>query len=277
MALERNVPGRWLREVSEWRKIALNTWSKPDNPTVFGTLEIEVGPLLGHLARVTDESGVKCTMTHAVTRAIAVTLRRHPDANVYVRGSRLWQRDEVDVFLQVAMPTGDPAGRADLSGTVIRRADTKSIAAIATELRDKAARVRERRDGEMATTRGLLSRLPSPVVRAAMEVLGALQYDLNLAVPGSPRDPFGSAMVTSVGMLGISTAFAPLVTFSRCPIILLVGRVEERPVVRDGAVVVRTMCTLTVTFDHRIFDGYQGGHMARTLCELLERPDLLDP
>jgi pyruvate dehydrogenase E2 component (dihydrolipoamide acetyltransferase) len=205
-----------------------------------------------------------------------MALRQYPDCNVVVRGRRIWLRDEVDVFLQVAMPVPGDTGKADLSGTVIRRADTKRIEDIASELRNLAEAVRAKKDGKMAETRGLLQSLPGPLVRAALAVIGHLQYDLNLSLPNTPRDPFGGAMVTSVGMFGISRAYAPLVTFSRCPIITLIGQMEDRPVVHDGEVVIRKMCTLTGTFDHRVLDGYLAGKIGGSLKSLLETPELLD-
>jgi pyruvate dehydrogenase E2 component (dihydrolipoamide acetyltransferase) len=42
---------------------------------------------------------------------------------------------------------------------------------------------------------------------------------------------------------------------------LAVGAVEERAVVRDGAVVVRPMCTLTLSVDHRALDGVDGAKL----------------
>lgn len=274
--MKRNIKGWWLRDISTWRKISLNTWSEPDNPSVLGLLDVDVSELERFLEKRSEESGVKCTMTHAVTRAVAMTLRRYPDVNVLVRGHRIWQREDVDIFLQVAMPIDDDAGKADLSGAVIRRADTKRVEEIAIELRERAKAVRERRDGKMAETRGLLQKLPNFATRWSLSALGFMQYALNVRVPNTPRDPFGSAMVTSVGMFGISHAFAPIVTFSRCPIVVLTGVVEERAVVRDGEIVIRPMCNLATTFDHRIFDGFQAGQMAKAVRSCLQQPELLD-
>lgn len=70
--------------------------------------------------------------------------------------------------------------------------------------------------------------------------------------------------------------FAPIVTFSRCPMVVPTGQIEDRAVVRDGEVVARPMCNLTTCFDHRIFDGYQGGCLARMVMRCLEQPELLD-
>jgi len=271
-----NVKGRWLKKFSTWRKISLNTWSTPDNATIYGLLDVDIGPLQDYLKKRTEESGVKCTITHAVARGLGILLKKYPDCNVLVRGRKIWLREEVDIFHQVAMPIDTKKGAADLSGAVIRRVDTKQIPQIAKELRERAEAVRAKKDGEMAKTRSMLKSLPNLFLRVALKIIGWLQYAFNLKVPTTPRDPFGGAMVTSVGMFDIKLAYAPLVTFTRVPIILLVGTAEDRPVVRDGEIVIRKMCSITATLDHRVLDGYLAGLLSREMKKLMENPELLD-
>ncbi len=275
-----NVKGRWQKKPTTWRKISLNTWSQPDNATIYGLLDVDMGALQDYLKKRSTESGVKCTITHAVSRGLAMVLRRYPECNVLVRRRKIWLRDEVDIFFQVAMPATDEEGKkkakADLSGAVLRRVDTKSVKEIAEELRERADEVRKKKDGQMAKTRSTMMRLPNFLLRWVLRFIGWFTYRLNFRLPGTPRDPFGSAMVTTVGMLGIKLAYPPLVTFSRVPIILLVGQVEDRPVARDGQVVIRPMCSITATLDHRIIDGFQAGRLAGEMKRLLENPELLD-
>ncbi|MBM4397774.1 MAG: 2-oxo acid dehydrogenase subunit E2, partial [Deltaproteobacteria bacterium] len=64
--------------------------------------------------------------------------------------------------------------------------------------------------------------------------------------------------------------------FSRAPIVIVVGQVEDRPAVREGRVVARPMCTLTASIDHRVLDGYQAGKLAASIKTLLESPEMLD-
>ena len=271
-----NIPGRYLKQMPVWRKIAMHTWSTPDNPTVHGLLDIDVGNLQEYLKRRSEETGVKCTITHAVARGLALLLRRYPECNALVRRRKIWLRDDVDIFLQVAMPIDDKAGKADLSGATIRHADEKPVHQIARELRDQAAAVREKRDGQMAKTRGMIGWLPGFLLRWMLKIISWLSYTLNLRVPTTPRDAFGSAMVTSVASFGVKLAYVPIVTFSRCPLIVVVNQVEDRAVVRDGEIVIRPMISLTATMDHRVLDGFQAGRLARLMTEVLENPELLD-
>ena len=57
--------------------------------------------------------------------------------------------------------------------------------------------------------------------------------------------------------------------------IVAFGRIEERAVVRDGALVARAIMPMSVTFDHRVIDGEQGLMFALTLRELIEEPKQL--
>jgi pyruvate dehydrogenase E2 component (dihydrolipoamide acetyltransferase) len=55
--------------------------------------------------------------------------------------------------------------------------------------------------------------------------------------------------------------------------ILGVGRIEDRPVVREGRIVARPILPLTLTFDHRVVDGETALAFVRTLRAVLEAPD----
>lgn len=269
-----NVPGQWLRKYSIWRKLSLNTWSEPDNATIYGRIDVEVERLLDWLDQRTRESGTKVTLTHAVSRSLAMLMRHHPDCNVLVRGRRIWLRRDVDIFHQVAIPRDD--GQADLSGVTLREVDTLRVEEIADGLRARARKVRAGKDGEMARTRATMFSLPDFLLGPVLNVVGFLNYRLNMNLPTVPRDTFGGAMVTAVGMFGIKMAYAPIVTFSKAPIVVLIGEVEDRAVVREGEMCIRKMCTITATLDHRVLDGFLGGILARGMVELLENPERLD-
>jgi pyruvate dehydrogenase E2 component (dihydrolipoamide acetyltransferase) len=63
----------------------------------------------------------------------------------------------------------------------------------------------------------------------------------------------GTATVTNLGAYGID-AFTPVLNPPQA-LVLGVGRIQQRPVVEDGALVVGTTSVLSLTFDHRVTDG----------------------
>lgn len=59
--------------------------------------------------------------------------------------------------------------------------------------------------------------------------------------------------------------------------ILGIGRVQDKPVVRDGQIVVRKLMGVSLSFDHRVVDGEGAGRFLRQVIERLEAPDDLRP
>ncbi len=57
--------------------------------------------------------------------------------------------------------------------------------------------------------------------------------------------------------------------------ILGTGKTQQRPVVRDGEIVVREMMYLALSFDHRVVDGADAARFINALIRYLESPELL--
>jgi pyruvate dehydrogenase E2 component (dihydrolipoamide acetyltransferase) len=256
--------------------MAAVAWSAPDDPTIYGTIDLDMTRALEFLAKESARAGEHLTVTHLITKALADTLSAHPECNCVIRRGRIFERDDIDVSVLVAVPPEDAEHEqeADLSGAIVRQADRKSIADIAREIRESAKKVRRHQDPLLERTKKLFDLLPPAVMGPMLRLVARLQYDFNLdlSAVGIPNDPFGSAIVTSVGVLGISEAFPPLLTFTRAPALLAVGAVEDRPGVRDGQVVVVPTMRITATFDHRVIDGFQGGKLAKTFKGIMLDP-----
>lgn len=255
-------------QLSSWRKMALHAWRSPGDPSVYGTLEIDAGEAREVVAELRKKSGRRITITHLVGRALALAIRERPEVNAIIRFGELYRRDTIDVFFQVAFEGGE-----DLNGAKIARADEKTVVEIASELEDAARAVRERKSEAVQTARRF-KKIPSALTGVLMRATTFATYDLGLDLSrlGVPYDGFGSAMITNVGSFGLSTGLAPLLPFARCPILLLLGEIVDRPVVRDGSVVPRPILPIGVTFDHRLLDGFQASKLAARFKDILEHP-----
>lgn len=259
------------QRLSSWRRMALHAWRGPSDPSVYGTLEVDIGDARDLVAEL-RESGVRVTITHLVGRALALAIAERPEVNAIIRLGSIYRRETIDVFFQVAFEGGE-----DLNGAKVARANEKSVVDIARELDEAARAVRERRTDAVRTAKRF-KLVPPALTGLALRATSFATYDLGVDLSrfGVPYDGFGSAMVTNVGSFGLAIGHAPLVPFSRCPIVVLVGEMRERAVVRDGVVVPRPILSLGVTFDHRLLDGYQASKMAARFTTLLEQPrDLL--
>src|SRR5262245_20585764 len=203
------------KKISTWRKVAMAVWNRPNDPTVYGTLTVDAGPALAYLAKIRDRHGVKATMTHLVGRALAITLRETPDINGRIVGRTLMMRKTVDIFYQVSTEGG-----RDLGGAKIDRADEKDVHETAAELAAKAEQIRSRRDPQFESSRSAIDRVPALFRGPMLRFLSHLTSDRGWNIPALklPADPFGSAMVTSVGMFGIDIGYSPIFPLSGTPL-----------------------------------------------------------
>jgi pyruvate dehydrogenase E2 component (dihydrolipoamide acetyltransferase) len=119
---------------------------------------------------------------------------------------------------------------------VIKDTDRKSIMQISTEIEEMAGRARE---GKLDVS----------------ELRG------------------GTFTITNVGPLG-GTALIPTINYPEVAI-LGMGKAQEKPVVREGEIVIRTILPLTLSFDHRIADGADAARFVSELARHLSDPNLL--
>jgi pyruvate dehydrogenase E2 component (dihydrolipoamide acetyltransferase) len=260
-----------IEDASSFRKMAAAMWSKPRDPSIYGSMDVDATRSLAFLAAHQQATGVRLTVTHLVARAVALALRDQPEINGKVRfWGRLEKRDTIDVFVTVATDR-------DLSGARIERADDKSLVELAREIAERAGKIRADTDASYRHSRRALKQLPWWLTRPATWLSDVLvnELHLDLAAQGMPRDPFGSAIVTSVGMFGIDAAFAPFVPLARCPMLILVPEVRPRPWAVGDRALVRPVLRLCATFDHRLIDGAAAGRFAARLTKLFDDPELL--
>lgn len=273
--ITKNIQGLRPVPVSPWRKISLGTWRITGDSSVYGMTEINVEPALQYLEKLSKEKNIKMTLTHYVARAIALTFRDHPQINSIVRWGKLYRRDNVDIFLHVAMDTKGE----DLSGIVIRNLDQKTLLEVADELNQKVTKLKKEGDPSFNKIKNTIKYVPPFVLRHALDLVGFVLYTLNLWSPALnvARDPFGSAMVTNIGSLGADFAFTPIPYYSRVPFILSIGAVKESPWVDPETknIIVQRLVKLGVTFDHRIIDGVHAANMSKSFKKYMENPALL--
>ena len=97
-----------------------------------------------------------------------------------------------------------------------------------------------------------------------------------IAALGLSAHSFGSFVVSDIGSHGLATGMTALMPAAKVPAVIVLGKIEEKPVVRKGENVIQTILPLTGTFDHRIVDGAQIGKLARALKRGFRKADWLD-
>lgn len=254
------------------RKLAIASWGEPRENSIFGKMTVDATALLARQAQLREQTGERITVTHLVGKAIALALRESPYLNGRIVFSRHQSRDSIDVGFLVNVGEGE-----DLVKAKIERADAKTVVEIARELESMVARLRAGQDEDYNKSKRLLELLPTWLIRPMAWLSGFLTSALGIAVPalGLERFPFGSCVVTNVGIFGVDEAFAPPTPWLRVPLYFLLGTIREEPVAIDGRVEIRPQLAIMATIDHRFVDGYGAAKLGNDLRRHLLDPELL--
>ena len=198
-------------------------------PHFFLRSTVDMTRSLAARKRVNDlleSAGEKISINDFILKATAAALERHPEANAQWLGDAIRRHYRVHLGVAVAVEDG-------LITPVVRDANRKGLVQISREVRELAARGKEKR----------------------------LQ----------PEEYTGSTFsVSNLGMFGIHE-FTGVINPPEAGI-LAVGGIEETPVVEAGDVVVRPLMKVTMSCDHRVIDGATGARFLQTLKEMLEEP-----
>ncbi len=169
----------------------------------------------------------RLSLNDFIIKALALALQRVPAANAVWAGDRILRFRRSDISVAVAMEDG-------LVTPVVRGAESKSVLAISAEMRDLAARARQRK--------------LKPV-----EIQG------------------GAATISNLGMHGIRE-FAAIISPPQATI-LAVGAAARRPVeTAEGGFRFVSQMTVTLSCDHRVVDGALGAELLAAFRHFIEHP-----
>lgn len=85
----------------------------------------------------------------------------------------------------------------------------------------------------------------------------------------------GTFALSNIGMFGVSGMVTPLI-IQPMSAILLTGPIEKKPIVRNDEVVIRSMMSCSLTFDHRAMTAAPPSRFLQTLAGILENPTEID-
>lgn len=224
-------PGPIIEKASSMRRTIARrlTQSKLEAPHHYLTIDLDVEPLAA--ARRTmnaalEAEGKKVSFNDLIIKAAAVALRRKPKVNASWMDTEIHYHQVVDISVAVAIEDG-------LVTPVVRDADRKGVAEISEEMKDLAARARDRKLKPEEMTGGTFS-------------------------------------ISNLGMYGIEE-FAAVVNPPEGAI-LAVGTIRQEPVIKDAEIVAGQRLRLTMSCDHRVVDGALGAEYLAVLKSIIESP-----
>ncbi|MCJ7873733.1 pyruvate dehydrogenase complex dihydrolipoamide acetyltransferase [Phaeobacter sp. J2-8] len=206
------------------------TEAKQTIPHFYLRRDIQLDALLKFRADLNTQlapRGVKLSVNDFIIKACANALQLVPDANAVWAGDRILRLTPSDVAVAVAIEGG-------LFTPVLQDADKKSLTALSAEMKDLAARARDRK-------------------LAPHEYQG------------------GSFAISNLGMFGIENFDA--VINPPHGAILAVGAGVKKPVVdAEGNLAVATVMSVTLSVDHRVIDGALAAELLAAIKDGLENP-----
>jgi pyruvate dehydrogenase E2 component (dihydrolipoamide acetyltransferase) len=213
------------------------TESKQTIPHFYVAVDVTIDELLELRERVNlqapkDKEGKplwKISVNDFIIKAMAMALVKVPDANVSWTDSAMVRHKHADIGVAVSIPGG-------LITPIVRKAETKGLAQISSEMKDYASRARNRK----------------------------LKPDEYTG---------GSAAVSNMGMMNVKS-FAAIVNPPHASI-LAIGSAERRPVVRGIDIKIEQQMTITLSTDHRCIDGALGAEFIGAIKAYLEEPGLM--
>jgi len=202
-------------------------------------------------------------------RAVAFDV---PELNCFIRRGGVVGRKRLDVMVPVAM-NGE-----GVTSVLIKDAHARTASSIAEELGAKARQARGGDETKVAQNKYLLNRVPWPLRRPVFRLFKWITVDMGFEIKalGLSANSFGSFIVSDIGSHGLNTGMTALMPAAKVPAVIVLGKIEDRPVVSNGEIVIRTILPLTGTFDHRIVDGAQIGKLARGIKRNFRKPEWLD-
>eukprot|EP01101_Sappina_pedata_P008504 TRINITY_DN4732_c0_g1_i1.p1 TRINITY_DN4732_c0_g1~~TRINITY_DN4732_c0_g1_i1.p1 ORF type:complete len:304 (-),score=103.24 TRINITY_DN4732_c0_g1_i1:54-965(-) len=255
------------------RKMMIASWSSPKEGNIHGVLECDMTNALEYIQKLREKTGKHITVTHVAIKAVALGLREAPSINGRIVLGRFVPFDSIDIGCLVAIEGGENLANAKLT-----KVDLRTIEEIADALAERAEKLRKGKDEDFNKANQLLKALPVFLIRPVIYWAGFLasQIGLNLPFLGVKPFPFGSCLLTSVGMMGLDLAFVPFTPFARVPLLVMIGALAKKAVVRNDEIVIREMLSITSTLDHRFVDGSQAAKLAKKVREVMENPEKFD-
>jgi pyruvate dehydrogenase E2 component (dihydrolipoamide acetyltransferase) len=228
--MEQAIPHEAIKLSNIRKTIARRlTESKQQVPHIYLTVDIQLDALLklrGELNAGLEARGVKLSVNDLMIKALALGLIEVPECNVSFAGDQLFKYQRADISVAVSIPAG-------LITPIIVGADTKSVSAISTEMKDLAGRAKE----------------------------GKLQ----------PQEyQGGTASLSNMGMYGIKQ-FEAVINPPQ-GMIMAIGAGEKRPFVINDSLQIASVMSATGSFDHRAIDGADGARLMQAFKRLIENP-----
>ena len=253
-------------KLSAWRKISIGSWKPKGDSSTYVFEDFKVDNVL----RFCDKQ--KVSFTSFVVKALSKTIDKNTRINSIIRFGNIYQRESNTIFVHTIPNTSVD----DLSGVLINEAHQKEINIVDEEFKSKINKVKKGEEIHQVS-KTMFKRIPAFFSKIILDGLSFLMYNFNIYFKffKTPKDPFGSIMLTNVGSLNIQKALCPIAPYTKIPMVVSLGRIELKPMVFNEEIIKSKISTFGFTFDHRLMDGIHFSRFLATLNTFFTDPKLI--
>ena len=249
--------------------------NRADNEAVLQE-EVDLTALNAFLAeknkgRTTD----KYTLMHAVCTALVRTITLRPKLNYFIKGNRLYHRNDISLSFVVKKQFADNGKEA----LAFRKFGPETtIDTLHQTIMEEIHDCRSDKLDNSTAGMELFTHLPRWLMRIAMRILFLLDYYGRVPQSLIKADPnYSTVLISNLGSIKLNANYHHLSNWGTCSLFLVIGEKHMAPIFQpDGSYEMHEVVNLSITLDERIADGYYYAKSIQIFKHLLQHPELLN-
>ncbi len=262
-------PDGTFKKVHKYRRMMFHIMPTRNESVVYFDREIRAEKLEAYLAEAKEAFGAN--MTHLTVGAVNIGIAENPAMNQFVVGRRMYERK--GRWITFSMKRKKLNKKAKLSAVKLQMQDGETFRELTerinSQINVERSGVKTAADKEF----DLLDRLPRPGMNFMNWLLRFLDYH-NL-LPGFFIEGDGmytSCFVANLGSVGMGPGYHHLYEHGTCPLFVMVGKADVKPVIEGDKVVPGRVIHLRFSYDERIADGLTANGGIESVVRVLEDP-----
>ncbi len=261
--------GELIRGVHPYRRLMAHIMPTRNESVVYFDTYARADELLRYLKLANEK--FPADVTHALVAAGAIGLSENPKMNRFVAGRRLYQRKGASITF--SMKRQKLGREAKLSAVKLSLREGETFRDMCERINENVTVERSGKKTSADKEFDLFNKLPRLALDAAVGAFRTLDYFNVLPrffIEGDAM--YTSMFIANLGSLSMGPGFHHLYEWGTCPLFMMAGQIEKRPVVEGDEIVLRNVLPIRWSYDERIDDGLNARFGIESCNRALENP-----
>jgi hypothetical protein len=262
--------GTLVKRVHPYRRLMWFIMPTRNESVVYMDDYLNAEPLLEYLKEAKQQFEVD--VTHALVAAVNIGVSECPTMNHFIVGRRMYLRKHRAVTFSMKRQAMNK--KAKLAVVKMEMQDDETFRDLCERIAGQITHQRSGKKTHADKEFSLFNALPRTVLRGFTSLFKMLDYINILPYNAFIKEDglYTSVVIANLGSVGMNTPFHHLYEWGTASVFMMVGKIEDRPVVEDGEVVARTTMHIRWSYDERIDDGLSSSYGMAVIRRVLENP-----